>query len=164
MEIIPKGTKDTWGIGIMETLWKVVEAFIDTCICASLQFHDILHGFRSERGTREAIMDLKLAQELASVDTKPPFLVFLDLWKTHDTIDRDCLIPTLEGYGAGNRLFGLLGNFWSHQKVVPIQNSTHGPAFSVTRGNAGWPRITNPLQRCCGKCNSNMVSHDSRGP
>ena len=34
--LIPKGTTYTWGIGILDTLWKVVEALIDTCLRASL--------------------------------------------------------------------------------------------------------------------------------
>ena len=34
-------------------------------------------------------MELKLAQELSSVDHDPLFLVFLDLWKAYDTADRD---------------------------------------------------------------------------
>ena len=70
--LIPKGTKDTLGICLLETLWKVVEAPIDTCLRASLQFHDILHGFWYRRGMGTAIMELKFAQELSSVDHYPP--------------------------------------------------------------------------------------------
>ena len=40
--LIPKGTTDTWGIGLLETLWKVVEALIETRIRASLHLHDVL--------------------------------------------------------------------------------------------------------------------------
>ena len=54
--LIPKGTKETWGIGILKTLWKVVEALIDTCLCPSLQFYDVLHGFRDGGGTGADIM------------------------------------------------------------------------------------------------------------
>ena len=35
-----------------------------------------------------AIMDLKLVQELASIDQDPLFLVFLDLRKAYDIVDR----------------------------------------------------------------------------
>ena len=57
-----------------------------------------------------AIMELNLAQELASTDQEPLFLVLLDLWKAYNTVDRDRLIITLEGYGAGPRMCGLLKN------------------------------------------------------
>ena len=46
----------------METLWKVMEAIIDTRLQASIQFHDVLHGLRAGRGIRAATMELKLAQ------------------------------------------------------------------------------------------------------
>ena len=58
--LIHKGTTDTWGIGLLETLWKVVEALIETRICVSLQFHDILHGFQSGIGKGMYIMELKI--------------------------------------------------------------------------------------------------------
>ena len=54
--LIPKGTKYTRGIGPLDTIWKVIEALIDTLLCASLQFHNALHGFRYGRGTGTAIM------------------------------------------------------------------------------------------------------------
>ena len=50
-----------------------------TRLRSSLQFHDILHGFRDRRGTGMAIMVLNLVQELSIVNHDPFFLVFLDL-------------------------------------------------------------------------------------
>ena len=54
--LITKGDTNTKGIVLLETLWKVVEALIDTRLHASLQLHDALHGFRDGRGTGTAIM------------------------------------------------------------------------------------------------------------
>ena len=54
--LIPKVTTDTRGIGLIDTLWKMVEALIDTRICASLQLHAFLHGFRDGRGIGTAII------------------------------------------------------------------------------------------------------------
>ena len=86
--IIPKSTTDTHFIGLLETLWKVVEALIYTRLIASIQFHDVIHRFWEERGMGTAIMDLNIVQELASVDHDLLFLVFLDLWKAYATVDR----------------------------------------------------------------------------
>ena len=58
--LIPKGTTETRFVGLLETLWKVVEALIETRICVSLQFHDILHGFQSGIGKGMYIMELKI--------------------------------------------------------------------------------------------------------
>ena len=52
---------------------------IETRLHTSLQLHDVLHSFRDGRGTGTAIMELKLDQELASIDQDPLFLVFLYL-------------------------------------------------------------------------------------
>ena len=119
MVLIPKIATDTRGVGLLETLWKVLEAIIDPHLYASLQFHDVLHKFRVVRVTGTDIVDLNLAQELARIYHDPLFLVFLHLRKAYDIIDRDRLIHTLERYGAGPGLCELMENFWSQQKVVP---------------------------------------------
>ena len=73
--LIPKGTTNTRGIGLLQTLWKLVGVLMDTSLHARLQIHDVLHGFRSGRGTGSAIMDLKIDQEFASIDQDPLFLL-----------------------------------------------------------------------------------------
>ena len=132
--LIPKGATYTIGIVLLDTLWKVVEALVDTRLRASLQMHDILHMFRARRGMRTAIIELFFPQELASIDQDTLCLVYLDLRKAYDTVDRDRLLITLEGYGAGPCLCGILETFRYWQRVVPKQNGFHGPVFHVTRG------------------------------
>ena len=75
--LIPKGATNTRGIGLLETLWKVVKALINNRLRTSLQMHGILHGFRAGRGAGTAIMELKLAHELSIIDQDPLFLVLL---------------------------------------------------------------------------------------
>ena len=106
--LIPKCDTDTRGIGILDTLWKVVEALIHTGLRDSLQFHNVLYGFRAGRGTGTYIMDLKLAQEIANVYHAPLFLVFFNLCKAYNNVGRDRLIQTLEVYVAGTCMCGLL--------------------------------------------------------
>ena len=55
-----------------------------------VQFHDVLHGFNSGWGTETTIMELKLTQELGSVDQDPLLLVLLDIRKAYDNLDRTC--------------------------------------------------------------------------
>ena len=81
MVLISKGNTYTRVIGLLETLWMVVEALIDTRICASLQFHDALNSLRSGRGTGTAIMKLNLSQDLARVDYELLLLVLLYIGK-----------------------------------------------------------------------------------
>ena len=82
MVLISKVNADTWGIGLIEVVWKVVGEVIDNHIKSVVQFYNVLHGFYAGRGTGTAIMELKLAQQLASVDQDPLFLVFIELQKT----------------------------------------------------------------------------------
>ena len=84
--------------------------------------HNVLHGFRAGRGMGKTIMELKLAQELASIDQDPLFLVLLDLNNAYDSVDWDHLLVTLEGYGVSPQLCGLLETFWDCHQVVPRQN------------------------------------------
>ena len=42
------------------------------------------------------ILDIKLAQELASVEQYPLFLVFLDLQNSYNTVDRVRLLTSLK--------------------------------------------------------------------
>ena len=119
---------------MLEVVWKVVEAVIDTQIKSVFQYHGILHGFCTRRGTRTTIIELKLAQELESVDQDPPFLLFLDLRKACDNIYRGRLLKNLEGYGAGPKLRGLLAEFWSRQELVTRHNGFHGPQLQANRG------------------------------
>ena len=52
----PKENTNILGIRLLETLWKDMEAIIDTCLPAIIQFYDVLHRFRAERGTGTATM------------------------------------------------------------------------------------------------------------
>ena len=143
--LIPKGTTDTRGIILLETLWKLVEALINTRLKTSLQMHDVLHGFSDGRWTGTAIMELKLAQELARIDQEPLFLVFLDLRKAYDTMDWDRLLIKMEGYGAGPCISGLLELFWECQKVASRQNIFLGLSLHATMGT----RQGRLVSQCC---------------
>ena len=118
----------------MEFLWNMMEAIIDTHIKKAVIFHDILHGFRASRETGTAIIKLKLAQEMESVDQEPLFWVLLDLRKSYDNLDRGRLMKTLEGYGSGPKIRDVLAGFWAQQEVVTRHNGYHGPQFRATHG------------------------------
>ena len=136
LAFITKVNTDTWEIGLMEKLWKVVESIINTRLQVRIQFHDILHGFRAGRGKETATIDIKLSHELARSGQYPIFLFFLNLRKANNRVYRSCPIRTMEGYGAVKHMYKLLVNFWDHQEVVTIQNKYHGPNFKSTRGTA----------------------------
>ena len=90
--LIPKGKKDYWGIVLVEVMWKVVAAILNRRFTASITYHDFLHGFRAGRGTGTATLEAKLLQQLAALREEVLYVIFLDLHKAYDALDRSrCL-------------------------------------------------------------------------
>ena len=80
------------GIGILEVMWKVVAAILHRRLTASITYHDFLHGFRAGRGTGTATLEAKLLQQLADLSEEVLYVIFLDLHKAYDALDRSrCL-------------------------------------------------------------------------
>ena len=121
MVLVPKDSGGFCGIGLLEIIQKLITSIMDTWIKESVDFHDALHGFRAFWGTGTAIIEAKLIQQLATLHQVPLFQIFLDLWKAYDTLDHECMLEILEGYGVGPRILGLLRAFWAWQVVVTRQ-------------------------------------------
>ena len=86
--LIPKGGGNYRGIGLLEPIWKIVEQVSDKRLNA-IKLHESLHGCRNGRGTRTAIIEAKLAQQLAHLEQHPFFGIFLNLNKAFDAMDRE---------------------------------------------------------------------------
>ena len=63
--MIPKGKNYYRGIGLVEVMWKVVEAILNRRLMASITLYEFLHGFRAVRGKGTATIEDKLLQKLA---------------------------------------------------------------------------------------------------
>ena len=109
--LIPKGNPgDFRGIGLLEVVWKVLERVIDARLkCVPL--HDSLHGFRPGRSCGTGIMEVKLAQQLASMEQCPFYGIFLDLKKAHAAMDRDRCLKILRDVGVGENTVCLINRF-----------------------------------------------------
>ena len=97
MVLIPKGKGDYRGIGLVAVLWKVVEVILNRRLTSSITFHDVLHGFRADRGTGTATLEAKLLQQLAAMREEVLYVIFLDLTKAYDALDRSRCLGILEG-------------------------------------------------------------------
>ena len=85
----------------MEVMWKVGAAILNRRFAASVTYHDFLHGFRAVRGTGTATLEAKLLQHLAALREEVLCVIFLDLHKSYDALDRFRCLEILEGYGVG---------------------------------------------------------------
>ena len=119
---------------MIEALCKVLEAIIDTRIKTVVVLHDALYVFFTRRGTGAAMMEIKIAQDIASINQDSLFLVFLDICKAYETLERRQLIQALEGYGEFLNMWILLTEFCENQEVVTRQNGYHGHWFRETYG------------------------------
>ena len=86
--LITKGKKEYWGISFVEVMWKVMAAISNWGLTASITFHDFLHGFRAGRGTVTATLEAKLLWQLAALGEDVMYVIFLDLHKAYDALDR----------------------------------------------------------------------------
>ena len=66
-----------------------------------------------------AIVELKLAQQLAAMWQTPQLQIFLDLWKAYDVLDRGRCLEILWGYGVSPRVVGLPEAYCSRQDIIP---------------------------------------------
>ena len=90
--LIPKGKWDYRGIGLVEVMWKVTAVILNRRFTSSITFHDVLHGFRAGRGTGTATLEAKLLQQLVAMREEVLYVIFLDLTKVYDALDRSrCL-------------------------------------------------------------------------
>ena len=134
MILLPKGGGQFRGIGLLESVWKVMSLIMNQRFTANVKFHDALHGFRAGRGTGTATIEAKLLQQWVLLKQIPLFGIFLDLRKAHDTLDRDRALDILTAYGVGPRCLQLLRQFWVQQQVVAKQSGYFGDPFDATRG------------------------------
>ena len=103
--LIPKDIPGEFrGIALLEILYKVISSIVTARLMAGIEFDDTVHGFRAGRGTGTAGMEFKLNMQLAQRTKKPLFIVFLDLKKAYDTLDRERTIEILRKYGVGENV------------------------------------------------------------
>ena len=90
--MILKGRKEYKVIGLVEVMWKVVVAILHCRLTTSITYHDFLHGVRAGRGRGTATLEAKLLQQLAAMREEVLYVIFLDLNKAYDALDRSrCL-------------------------------------------------------------------------
>jgi hypothetical protein len=148
MVLLLKGGGDYRGIRLLEPLWKVVECIMDRRLNA-LPLHEVLHGCQNGCGTGTAILEAKLAQQIAHLEQEPFYGVFLDLKKAFNAIDRERCLLILEGYGAGPNMVWLIRNFWRDATMVCRTLGNYGGPFctgqSVTQGGSLSAKLFNIL-------------------
>ena len=147
MLLILKGKKEYRGIGLVEITWKFVVAILHRRLMTAITYHDALHGFRAGRGTGTSTLMAKLLQQLAAMREEVLYVIFLDLIKAYDALDRSRSLEILEGYGMVQRVRRLLWEYWRKSTMVARAGGYYGTGFKgerdVTQGDPLLPTIFN---------------------
>ena len=99
-----------------------------------VELHDYLHGFCAGRGTGTAILEAKLVQQLAYLEQKPLFGLFLDLRKAYDAMDRGRCVEILKAYGTGPNMLKLIESFWVDAELACRAMGRYVKPFKACRG------------------------------
>ena len=70
-------------------VWKIVAVILNLWLVSSIAYHDFIHGFRVGCVTGTTTLKVKLLQQLAAMKEEVLYMVFLDLKKAYDALDRD---------------------------------------------------------------------------
>jgi hypothetical protein len=102
----------------------------------TLPVHEVLHGCRNRHGMGmgTAVLEAKLAQQLAHLKQEPFYRVFLDLKKAFNAMDRERCLLILEGYGMGLNMVRLICTFWRHATMVCYVSGNYGGLFCAGQG------------------------------
>ena len=117
----------------MAVMWKVVAVILNRRFTSSITFHDVLHGSRAGRGTGTATLEAKLLQKLAAMREEVLYVIFLDLTKAYNALDRSRCLDILEGYGVGPSARRLLKTYWRRLTMVARAGVYYGEAFKGAR-------------------------------
>jgi Reverse transcriptase (RNA-dependent DNA polymerase) len=120
--------------GLLESVWKVISMIIKERMSRTIQFDDMLHGFRPGRGTGTAILEARLHLDRSIHQGKTLSQIYLDLSKAYDTLDRERTIQLLQSYGVGPRSLRVLQKFWDNLLLVPKQGGYFGKPIRSERG------------------------------
>ena len=104
-------------------------AILNRRFTASIAFHKFLHGFLAGRRTGTSTLEAKLLQQLAALREEVMYVIFLDLHKAYDALDRSRCLEILEGYSVAPRSRRMLQSYWRRLKMVARAGGYYRTAF-----------------------------------
>ena len=116
---------------MIEVLWKTKTGVFNLCLTAAIQFHNILHVFRTGRGTRTASLEANLIQQLMEMRYELLYKIFLDLHKSYDTLYHDRYLNILAANGVGPWSLRLLWCYYFSKAMAAQISRLKNPHTSL---------------------------------
>ena len=91
-------------------------------------------GFRPGRGTTDMLFSLRQIQEKCRLNNQDLYLLFIDLTKAFDTVNRKGLWLILERIGCPKTFVSLIRSFHDGMNATVREGSDKSSAFGVTSG------------------------------
>jgi len=118
--LIPKAEPGkVHGIGLLESLWKLITTIIHCHLMRGITFHPDMHRFLPKKGCSTACMEAKLQMQHMYCIGQPLYQIFIDVSKAYDGLDRDRTLQLLQDYGVGENILWILQNFWVTHTIIP---------------------------------------------
>ncbi len=128
--LLPKGSGDYCGNGLLELFWKVLEKVMVAQL-ALIKFHDGLHGRLPGQGMGTATVEAKLAQSLAWRNQCWLYQIYVNLKKAYNPLDREQMLKILLAYGVGPKMLRLQNHFWDTEKLVCCAGGSYGEPINA---------------------------------
>ncbi len=97
----------------------------------AIKFNDTLNDFCNDRGTDTAIMEDKLAQQMAFMEQELWFMAFINLKKAFDSMEQEQCLDILLGYGVGPNMCRLIKKIWDKAVLVCRAQNNFGVPFKA---------------------------------
>ena len=81
-----------------------------------------------------ATLEAKLIQQLAAMREEVLYMIFLNLTKVYNALDRSRCLEILEGYGVGLSTRRLLTTYWRRLTIVARAGGSYGEVYKGARG------------------------------
>ena len=99
-------------------VWKVVKLILDYFSTSSIAFHKNLHGLPAGCVTGTASLEDKTLQKLAAMREEILYVIFLDLHKSYNALDKEIFLEILERYRMGPRAERIFWEYWDRLYMV----------------------------------------------
>ena len=129
---------DHRGISLLSIAGKILARVLLNRLSAHVDLQEVLPesqcGFRAGRGTADMIFAARQLQEKCREQHQDLYLIFIDLTKAFDTVNREGLWKILKKIGCPRKFINIIRSFHDGMQGCVLNNGETSTLFGVTNG------------------------------